>query len=496
MATEPTAKLSEYYGELPPTASSLWALLNAGFESSPDSIAVTAMHQPADYLSTLRRKASQQSATTTCLQWSFADLHQASLLIAHGFHERGVKRGTTLVTFLSNGIECMIMLWVSAVMQLTLAPLDPRLLDGGREGQLQDYLRRLDPAVVVVPTGEGAEKIELAVQALGMAGPGLKVSIEEIEMAEWVELIKLAPSGKTDISMIESSLAQEPAIDREGKRIAAIYFTSGTTSGRPKGCPRTVQNLLSGATGMFAMPHVADRAILHTPNSGTIAQAFMLVYASTGKHVIMPAATFSPSAALDAIEQFGAESMVAIPVMSRMFEKEMASKQRDLSALKRVGLGGDMVTVDAKEKFESLFPGVAVEIGHGMSEGHALIGWRGHPEPSRYPEYQGILGIGYPQHLVRICDGEGSVLPRGEAGELHVGGPRVIEHYLENAQPESFYSDERGNWMLTGDRAFMDEDGVIFIIGRNKDIIKRVGLTLSPAVAEAVLNANNGVEVR
>lgn len=49
--------------------------------------------------------------------------------------------------------------------------------------------------------------------------------------------------------------------------------------------------------------------------------------------------------------------------------------------------------------------------------------------------------------------------------------------------------------MLTGDRAFMDETGVVFIIGRNRNIIKRVGLTLSPAVTKSVLNRMDGGEV-
>lgn len=71
----------------------------------------------------------------------------------------------------------------------------------------------------------------------------------------------------------------------------------------------------------------------------------------------------------------------------------------------------------------------------------------------------------------------------------------MITHYLDDEQPQSFYSDDHGHWILTGDRAFMDENDRLCIVGRSKDIIKKTGVSLSPAVIEAVMNDIEGVQV-
>lgn len=490
------AKMSEYYGDPPSIPSSLWAMFDACAEKNMDSIALTVMHQPANHLSHLRPSSSNMSSGVKCLQWTFADLRHAAISVARVFHKKGAERGSTIVTLIPNGVECVLLFWVAVALQLTLAPLDPRLLDVGREQQLRDYMERLQPAIVVVPGGDGAGAVDQALESANVEH-GPRVSLAMLESNRWHWLADLVPSGVDDAEIDDALLTQDAALEANGSRVGIILFTSGTSSGQPKGCPRSVRNLLAGAVAEFAMPDVPHRLIVHTPNSGAIAQAFIVMSGHTGRHIIIPAATFSPSAAVGAIEQFKAELLVAIPVMSRVFEKELAGRELDVSALRMVAIGGDMATVDAKQKFEELFPHSRCIVGHGMSEGHSLLGWRTQGVPSPYPEYHNILGIGHPQpgSLVRICDEEGQVVPRGEAGELNFGGPLVIEGYLEDAQSEAFFQDEKGHWMNTGDRAVMDEKGVIFIVGRTKDIIKKVGLALSPAVAESVVNSIEGVEV-
>lgn len=71
----------------------------------------------------------------------------------------------------------------------------------------------------------------------------------------------------------------------------------------------------------------------------------------------------------------------------------------------------------------------------------------------------------------------------------------MVTSYLGGEQPEAFYYDSRRSWMRTGDRALMSEEGAIFIVNRIKDIIKKTGISLSPAVIEFVLNSIDGVEV-
>lgn len=65
----------------------------------------------------------------------------------------------------------------------------------------------------------------------------------------------------------------------------------------------------------------------------------------------------------------------------------------------------------------------------------------------------------------------------------------MINGYVQaERNADSFYSDEHGNGMITGDQAKMDEDGLIHITGRYKDLIIRGGENVSPATIEQLIN--------
>lgn len=84
---------------------------------------------------------------------------------------------------------------------------------------------------------------------------------------------------------------------------------------------------------------------------------------------------------------------------------------------------------------------------------------------------------------------------RNIPGELHIGGTAVIAEYLEGADRESFYTDEYGSWIKTGDQATIDKNGVLQILGRYKDLIIRGGENISPAKIEQCLGQIPGLFV-
>ena len=86
------------------------------------------------------------------------------------------------------------------------------------------------------------------------------------------------------------------------------------------------------------------------------------------------------------------------------------------------------------------------------------------------------------------------LIQRGELGELHVSNPRIIEGYI-NVESGSFYEEEKTIWLITGDQAMMDDEGVVYIMGRYKDIIIRAGEKISEAAAEACMGRMKGVTV-
>ena len=132
---------------------------------------------------------------------------------------------------------------------------------------------------------------------------------------------------------------------------------------------------------------------------------------------------------------------------------------------------------------------------YGMSEGAPISSDKRVDPRLLSADYPGV-GKVLPGARLRICElGSQTTLNRNVPGELHIGGTSVISGYLNDANPESFYTDEYGSWLRTGDQALIDDNGVLQILGRYKDLIIRGGENISPANIESHMGQIPGLLV-
>jgi long-subunit acyl-CoA synthetase (AMP-forming) len=91
------------------------------------------------------------------------------------------------------------------------------------------------------------------------------------------------------------------------------------------------------------------------------------------------------------------------------------------------------------------------------------------------PDKVGSCGLPAPLMEMKVVDPEDRALSRGHQGELLLRGPNVMRGYLDNpeATAETFTSD---GWLRTGDLAYIDADGFVFLVDRMKELIKVKGL--------------------
>jgi acyl-CoA synthetase (AMP-forming)/AMP-acid ligase II len=71
----------------------------------------------------------------------------------------------------------------------------------------------------------------------------------------------------------------------------------------------------------------------------------------------------------------------------------------------------------------------------------------------------------------------------------------MINAYRDNAAAEAFYEDDEGRWFKTGDIGFINDDSLVYVMGRKKDIIKRLGIPIPPILLENVLAQFGGAQV-
>jgi long-chain acyl-CoA synthetase len=147
--------------------------------------------------------------------------------------------------------------------------------------------------------------------------------------------------------------------------------------------------------------------------------------------------------------------------------------------------GGAPVPPSVLEQFADRL-GRRIRSGYGMTE----LGGASHIAPCDLipvdPD-SGALAVGVPLPGVEaeVRDEAGQLLPVGEAGELVIRGPLVMDCYLNKAEASA--EALRDGWMHTGDIAFMDGDGWFYIVDRKKDMICASGYKVWPREVEDVL---------
>ncbi|KAF2017039.1 putative amp dependent CoA ligase [Aaosphaeria arxii CBS 175.79] len=437
---------------------------------------------------------------------SYMQLHLTALRLAAGLVSHGAQSNSNMLMLIPNGGEYTILLWVCILLRITYVSIDPSSLEITGFTALKHTLRTIKPQIVVVPDALSGRAIDVGMSELGLPQP-IRLCLFDSDSVSspkgWRSLNAIANSNK-DSRAMEVSIELAARQDRDPKRINSIMFTSGT-SGLPKGCPQSVSAisyaLHSQEWLLDSESGASDYALMQPHNSRGIAPAQTLQTWRAGGAVVLTGQNFNVKDAINAIKQVGATFFVLTPPMVHEFGVQMAAEPLDVSCVKRIQIGGDAVTKDVLVKCAALFPRTQVCVNHGMTEGPGVFLW---PfldvSPEKIPFLGGQIcpiGVVAPGAKVRICDvsrpyGKGEpkrAVKRGHLGELHISCPSVIKSYLNGRSDESFYNDGKGRWFNTGDMAMIDGNGLLYIVGRRKDMIKCAGVTVAPAVIESCIAA-------
>lgn len=159
-------------------------------------------------------------------------------------------------------------------------------------------------------------------------------------------------------------------------------------------------------------------------------------------------------------------------------------KKIDFSRLKTCFTGGMSTTKAVADLWEEV-TGVVITEGYGLTETSPVITMN-LVEGSKFT---GGIGYPLPSTEVDIRDEDGNSLPIGEVGELYVRGPQVMSGYWNMPEETAYVMTEDG-WFRTGDMVSINEDGLITIVDRKKDMILVSGFNVYPNEVEEVLGAH------
>ena len=187
---------------------------------------------------------------------------------------------------------------------------------------------------------------------------------------------------------------------------------------------------------------------------------------------------FTPEAAFAAIEREQATVLCCVSTQFIMMLASEARAEHDLSSLRVMFTGGEMVPYERAVDFEQATGATTLQF-YGSNETGLLCGTTLSDPPERRLRTAGRVR---PEMQVRLFEGERDVTAEGR-GQPGCRGPATSLGYLETEANDELYTAD--GWMLMGDICELDEDGYLTVVGRTSDIIIRGGKNLSAAQIEA-----------
>jgi acyl-CoA synthetase (AMP-forming)/AMP-acid ligase II len=296
--------------------------------------------------------------------------------------------------------------------------------------------------------------------------------------------------GSIGCGPLDGNVDPEPIDSDPAKAVAAIIYTSGTT-GNPKGVMLTHGNLLFSSTASARIRSLTpeDRVLGVLPISHAAGlQMHVLGSLVSGATLyLLPGFDLLKVKAL--LQKDRVTILYGVPSMFTQFIEY--AKLRRLPALRFTDLRvisscGSPLQPTIKSAVEDLF-GLALNNGYGVTECSAGISST--PIESRRTDTS--VGRIYPGIEVKLVGPDREKVLDGEVGELWVRGPNVMKGYYRAPEETASAIDSDG-WFNTRDLAKL-EDGNLFIVGRTKELIIRLGFNVYPAEIEGVLNMHPDV---
>ena len=408
------------------------------------------------------------------LTFSYAQVDEISGRVATALLGLGLRRGDKVAVQLPNLPQFLFTYFAILKAGLVMVPLNPLLKSAEVEYQLTDSEAKLLITFEMFAAGA----FEGAVRAGGV--PTYVVNLpgnsDRPEGTKHYDELYFAE----DTGEIEPASADDTAV---------IIYTSGTT-GKPKGAELTHSQLYMNCTIAGELFGFRDDdvgvAVLPFFHVFGLSSVLNTTVRFGGTLVLVP--RFEREPVLDAIERHRCTICSGVPTMYvTLLQADLTG--RDLSSL-RVGIsGGAAIPGEVIRAFEEKFPGVVILEGYGLSETASTTTFNISAEQRKMASIgKPIWGV-----EVRLVDDQGEPLPPGpeHIGEIVIRGHNVMKGYY--GKPAATAEAFKDGWFHTGDLAYADEDGYLFIVDRKKDMLIRGGYNVYPREIEEVLFAHPAV---
>ena len=400
---------------------------------------------------------------------TFAELNDATNAVANGLLAMGVRGGDGVAILARNHRWFLIANYACGRVGARIILLNTEFSGP----QIRDVSAR-EGAKVIIYDDEYTDAVKLAETPIGK----LRALSTNPDADK--------PSGSTDETLAEliARSSTDPA-PKATKRSSIIILTSGTT-GTPKGANRHAPPTLAPIGGVLsAVPFKAGEVTsLPSPMFHALGYLHATIAMTLGSTLVLHR-RFTPATVLADVATHQVTAIVVVPVMlSRMVDAlETMDPKPDLSSLRIIFSSGSQLGAELATRTMREIGPVVYNL-YGSTE----IAFVSIARPEDLKKNPATVGPTIRGVKVKILDEHGHELPRGEVGRIFVGNFFPFEGYTGGGSKEVI-----DGLMSSGDVGYFDADGLLYVSGRDDEMIVSGGENVFPAEVEDLISGHPDV---
>ena len=400
---------------------------------------------------------------------TFMDFSKASKRLCNVLSQQGVKRGDVVMIVLGRSIEWWEVFTACIRMGVVIAPGTTQLTSKDLE-----YRVNTSKAACFITDNANAPKLD----AVSDKCPTLKCKL----------VIGGGRDGWMDYTQVVTAASDVFETARTAKdEEAIVYFTSGTV-GFPKMALHTHTSYPLGhqVTGKYWLDLTPQDMHWNISDTGWAKAAWSSYFGPWfcgAAQFVHCTDRFDPKKTLELLSKYPVTTMCGAPTIYRMLVLQPLSDYKFPTLRHCVG-AGEPLNPEIIEVWKKA-TGCTIRDGYGQTETVLLCG----SFPCIEPRF-GSMGKPTPGFDLQVIDNDGVIAPANTEGDIavRVKPTRPLGLFKEYwKEPERTANAFKGDWYLTGDRAYRDEDGYFWFVGRADDVILTSGYRIGPFEVESAL---------
>lgn len=394
---------------------------------------------------------------------SYEDLYQHVATLADWLTSMGLKKGDRVGIHIPNSIDYVVAYY--ACWQANLVPVALNTFASSHE--ISNWINNSGCKILFSKKLKGSQS-GVPVYSIEADSGGIKVSDE---------VIPVVNDGNIEYSVM-------------GSDVATIIYTSGTT-GNPKGITLLHDNLAVNIHAIIkSLVIVSEDVFLCVlPFFYSFGNSILHTHLSSGATLVILNQVMFPNEILKAIERETCTGFAGVPSIYISLLKKTELNDYNLSSLRYMTQAGGPLSKEFIGQIKQRLPRIEFVVMYGQTEASARISYL----PSKFLESKlGSVGIGVDGVTITVENENGAECERNERGEICVQGKNVMQGYWNNL--DATQAVLRHGKLYTGDTGYKDEDGFLYIVGRQSEILKISEHRVSPYEIEEVILQHDAVE--